>query len=206
MIQIIDYGRGNLNNVVKSFMNFGYQAEIIDQPKSIKDLSGLVLPGVGAFGDSMDSLNEKGFTSYIRDYIASKKPFLGICLGLQLIFEESDEFGDQKGMGVLKGRVTRFDIDEKVPHIGWNQAEFKKESRLFKGIPNESYFYFVHSYYVTPEDPSVTTTTSHYGIDFTSAIEHENIYATQFHPEKSQKIGLEVIKNFGELCAHHTSR
>ncbi|GMT49157.1 MAG: imidazole glycerol phosphate synthase subunit HisH [bacterium] len=206
MIQIIDYGRGNLNNVVKSFMNFGYQAEIIDQPKSTKDINGLVLPGVGAFGDSMDSLNETGFTSYIQDYVASKKPFLGICLGLQLIFEQSDEFGEQKGLGLLKGRVTRFDIDEKVPHIGWNQVEFKKESGIFKEVPDESYFYFVHSYYVIPEDPSVITTTSHYGIDFTSAIEHGNVYATQFHPEKSQKIGLQVIKNFGELCAYHTGR
>ncbi len=206
MIQIIDYGRGNLNNVVKSFMNFGYQAEIIDQPKSTKDISGLVLPGVGAFGDSMDSLNEKGFTSYIRDYVTSRKPFLGICLGLQLIFEQSDEFGVQKGIGLLKGRVIRFDIAEKVPHIGWNQVEFKKESGIFKEVPDESYFYFVHSYYVIPEDPSVTTTTSHYGIDFTSAIQYKNVYATQFHPEKSQKIGLQVIKNFGELCADHTGR
>ena len=205
MIQIIDYGRGNLNNVKKAFLSFGYDANIIENPNEIDNAGGLVLPGVGAFGDSMNCLNNQGFSDKIREYINLGKPFLGICLGLQLLFEESDEFGYKKGLGVIKGHVTRFNIKEKVPHIGWNQVEFKKESLIFNGIPDESYFYFVHSYYAVPEDSSMISATTSYGINFTSAIEYKNIYATQFHPEKSQTLGLQIIKNFGELCVNYSS-
>ncbi len=205
MIQIIDYGRGNLNNVKKAFNHFGYQAEIIDKPNSIKDASGLVLPGVGAFGDSMTCLNDQGFTDVIKSFVQSGKPLLGICLGLQLLFESSDEFGSQKGLGILKGHVTRFKTDEKVPHIGWNQIEIKKSTHLLDGILSGSYFYFVHSYYAIPEEESIISTTTDYGLSFTSAIEYKNIFATQFHPEKSQRIGLQIIKNFGEICANHSS-
>ncbi|MDH4129907.1 MAG: imidazole glycerol phosphate synthase subunit HisH [Spirochaetota bacterium] len=205
MIHIIDYGRGNLNNVRKAFLSFGYEAKIIENPNEIDNSQGLVLPGVGAFGDSMNCLNDQGFSDKIREYINLGKPFLGICLGLQLLFEESDEFGYKKGLAVIKGHVTRFKIKDKVPHIGWNQAEFKKTSCIFTGIPNESYFYFVHSYYAIPEDNSIILATTHYGVDFTSAVEHKNIYATQFHPEKSQTLGLRIIKNFGDICVNYSS-
>ena len=204
MIQIIDYGRGNLNNVLRAFQKFGYEAEIIEKPNDTEKATGLVLPGVGAFGDSMKNLNEKGFSDKIREYVKSDRPFLGICLGLQLLFEESSELGCHKGLGILKGKVAYFEIDEKVPHIGWNQLQFKKESQLLKDIPVDSYFYFVHSFYAIPDDQSVISSTTHYDIDFTSAIEHKNVYATQFHPEKSQKLGLQIIKNFGEICANNS--
>lgn len=205
MIQIIDYGRGNLNNVYKAFKHFGYNAEIIEHPDHIEEATGLVLPGVGAFADSMKCLDETGFSTAIKDFVKTGKPLLGICLGLHLLFEESEEFGIQKGLSILKGRVKRFDIQEKVPHMGWNQIQIQKESDLYKGIKEGSFFYFVHSYYVLPEDPSITLTTTNYEIDFTSSIHKDNIYATQFHPEKSQTIGLEIINNFGEICAHHSS-
>ncbi|MDH5682022.1 MAG: imidazole glycerol phosphate synthase subunit HisH, partial [Spirochaetota bacterium] len=185
MILIIDYGRGNLNNVKKAFESFHFDARIIEKPDGIPDATGLVLPGVGAFGDSMSALNEMGFSDKIREFAESGKPLLGICLGLQLLFESSEEFGHQEGLGILKGHVKRFDIEEKVPHIGWNQAEYRKESRLFEGIPDRSYFYFVHSYYACPEEESVKAASTMYGLDFCSAVEYENIYATQFHPEKS---------------------
>ncbi len=204
MIQIIDYGRGNLNNVKKAFMGFGFEAEIIDKPNPIDSAWGLVLPGVGAFGDSMTCLNERGFSDKIREYISLNKPFLGICLGLQLLFDYSSEFGDHEGLGLIKGGVTRFSIDDKVPHMGWNQVNFTKDSKLFKGISSGSYFYFVHSYYAVPDDSSVISSTTDYSINFTSAIEADNIYATQFHPEKSQGLGLEIIKNFGEICVHNS--
>lgn len=205
MIQIIDYGRGNLNNVLKAFLSFGYEAEIIEKADDIDKASGLVLPGVGAFGDSMNCLNEQGFSGKIREYVTYGKPLLGICLGLQLLFTESDEFGYQKGLGLLEGHVTRFKTKDKIPHIGWNQIELKKKSALFNGIQNSTYFYFVHSYHPVPRDQSIISTTTHYGIDFTSSIEYKNIYATQFHPEKSQKLGLKIIKNFGEICVNHSS-
>lgn len=204
MIQIIDYGRGNLNNVYKAFKHFGFDAEIIEDPGHINKASGLVLPGVGAFGDSMECLNERGFSNAIKDFVNTGKPFLGICLGLHLLFEESEEFGKQEGLGILKGKVKRFEISEKVPHMGWNQIQFKKDSKLYKGIQEGTFFYFVHSYYAIPEDPSIILTQTKYEIDFTSSINSDNIYATQFHPEKSQTLGLEIIKNFGEICAHNS--
>jgi glutamine amidotransferase len=204
MIQIIDYGRGNLNNVRKAFIRFGFEADIIDKPDKIDDAWGLVLPGVGAFADSMACLNERGFSNKIREYTSLGKPFLGICLGLQLLFDYSNEFGDHEGLGLLKGGVHRFSIDDKVPHMGWNQVSFKKDSALFKNILNDSYFYFVHSYYALPDNSSVVSATTDYSINFTSAIEADNIYATQFHPVKSQGLGLEIIKNFGEICVHNS--
>ncbi len=205
VIRIINYKRGNLNNVLKAFLNFGFEAEIIDKPEDVMSSYGLVLPGVGAFGDAMKTMNETGFSTAVKEYIASGKPFLGICLGLQLLFEQSNEFGEYKGLGVFKGVVKKFvSQDLKIPHMGWNQATIKKNSPLLKGIDNKTFFYFVHSYYVEPEDDQIVLTTTNYGQDFVSSVQSENVIATQFHIEKSQENGLKIIKNFGEHCVSNT--
>jgi len=147
-------------------------------------------------------MNETGFSSAVKDYIKSGKPFLGICLGLQLLFEESEEFGEYKGLGILKGKVKKFKYNNlKIPHMGWNQIEILKDSHFTKGIDNGTHFYFVHSYFVYPEDEKIALTNTFYGENFTSSIETDNIVATQFHIEKSQEKGLVMIKNFGEMCA-----
>lgn len=200
MIAIIDYDMGNLRSVEKAFAKVGAEAMPTRDPKVIKNASHVVLPGVGAFKDCMRNLADYGLIDPINDAVKSGKPFLGICLGLQLLFDESEEFGIHKGLGIIKGRVVRFrDKGLKVPHMGWNEAKRQKGSRLLKGIPDSAYFYFVHSYYAVPEDRSVTLTSTGYGVDFTSSVEKDNIMACQFHPEKSQKIGLKVLKNFSEL-------
>lgn len=204
MIGIINYQRGNLNNVLRAFLKFGFETQITENPAEIQKFDGLVLPGVGAFADAMETLQKKGFDREIIRYIESGKPFLGICLGFQLLFEESQEFGLSKGLGILKGKVLQFKIKEKVPHMGWNQLQFKKQSNFLKEIQTGDSFYFVHSYYVAPEDPQIILTTTQYGIEFTSSIEWKNILACQFHPEKSQEKGLQFIKSFGDYCANHT--
>lgn len=201
MIAIIDYDMGNLRSVSKAFERVGAETSVTRDPKVISNASHVVLPGVGAFKDCMRNLEEYGLIEPIRKAIRSGKPFLGICLGLQLLFDESDEFGPHKGLGVIKGRVVRFPDDRslKVPHMGWNDIRIRKASRLLDGIEDHSYFYFVHSYYAVPEDTGVNLTTTAYGPEFTSSIEKDNIMACQFHPEKSQKTGLRVLKNFSEL-------
>ena len=206
MIRIINYKRGNLNNVLKAFLNYGFKAEIVDTPDKVLSSDGVVLPGVGAFYDAIKTITESGFSDAIKDYIKTGKPFLGICLGLQLLFEESHEFGTTKGLGILKGSVKKFvpSGNLKVPHMGWNQIELKKETPYFKGVRDNSYFYFVHSFYVDPEDDDIVLSTTNYGNDFVSSVCKDNIIATQFHIEKSQAIGLRVIKNFGDICANNT--
>lgn len=205
MIKIINYKRGNLNNVLKALLNFGFKAEIIDDPESVKNADGLVLPGVGAFADAIKTINETGFSDAIKDYIKTGKPFLGICLGLQLLFTESEEFGENKGLEIFPGKVKKFKLNYlKVPHMGWNQIEIQKQSKFLDNVEDNSFFYFVHSYYIEPEDKSIILTKTNYGIDFVSAIEKDNVVATQFHIEKSQEEGLKIIKNFGEICACNT--
>lgn len=204
MIGIINYQRGNLNNVLRAFLKFGFNTQITDDPAEISKFKGLVLPGVGAYGDAMETLKAKGFDRAILNYIQSGKPFMGICLGLQLLFEESEEFGNHKGLGLFKGRVVPFKISEKVPHMGWNQLEFKKQSKILKGICTGDAFYFVHSYYVETPDSSIILTTTDYGIHFVSSVEKENVFACQFHPEKSQEKGLRIIQSFGDYCANHS--
>ena len=206
MIAVIDYDMGNLRSVAKGFERVGARAVITRDPKVIGDSSHVVLPGVGAFKDCMKNLEAYGLIGPVLKSIESGKPFLGICLGLQLLFEESTEFGPHRGLGIIKGRVLRFPSgmreegeELKVPHMGWNDIKKVKESRLLRDVPEGSYFYFVHSYYAEPEVDEVTLTKTEYGVSFTSSIERDNIMACQFHPEKSQKVGLKVLKNFSEL-------
>lgn len=200
MIAIMDYGMGNLRSVQAGLEYIGQRAFVTDDPKKIKDASAVILPGVGAFGDAIKRLNETGIGDAFRKAVSSGKPCLGICLGLQLIFSESEEGGLYKGLGILPGRVIRFSNNLKVPHMGWNQIDIKKpDIAILRNIPDHSYMYFVHSYYVIPEDTSVIATSTSYGIDFTSMIAKDNLFATQFHPEKSQKIGLQLLRNFGSL-------
>jgi glutamine amidotransferase len=206
MIRIINYKRGNLNNVLKAFLNYGFKAEIVDTPDKVHLSDGVVLPGVGAFSDAIKTINETGFADAIKNYVKTGKPFLGICLGLQLLFEESHEFGITKGLGILKGSVKKFEHKDnlKVPHMGWNQIKIKKDTPYFKGVSDNSYFYFVHSYYIDPADKNVILSTTNYGGDFASSVCKDNIVATQFHIEKSQETGLKVIKNFGDICVNNT--
>ncbi len=206
MIAIIDYGMGNLRSVQKAFEKVGYEARVTSDPKVVLEAERVVLPGVGAFRDCIRNLEEGGFIEPILRVIREGRPFLGICLGLQLLFTESEEFGLHRGLDVIPGRVVRFadglkdgDEDLKVPHMGWNQLAIKRRPPALAGIADGSNFYFVHSYYVKPDDPSVVATTTDYGGEFCSSVWKDNIVATQFHPEKSQEKGLAILKNFGEM-------
>ncbi|MGQ3684141.1 MAG: imidazole glycerol phosphate synthase subunit HisH [Candidatus Loosdrechtia sp.] len=207
MIVIVDYGMGNLRSVEKGFERFGFNVKVTDNLTEIRNADKLVLPGVGAFRDAMEGLRQRGLTGPIVDWIKSGKPFLGICLGLQLLFSKSYEDGEHEGLGIIPGKVVRFDFSGKkehaglkIPHMGWNQINLKKQDvPLLKDVPDNAYVYFVHSYYVCPEDENVIATETDYGIRFTSMIWHRNIFATQFHPEKSQQNGLTMLKNFGDL-------
>ena len=207
MIAIIDYGMGNLRSVQKGFEKVGHEAIVTSDPATIMDASHVVLPGVGAFPDCMRNLDEKGLLDIVPKVINSGKPFLGICLGLQLLFTESEEFGIHKGLDIIKGRVVKFDFSAqsleashlKVPHMGWNTVAVKRRPPAMEGIDEGAYFYFVHSYYVVPEDEKVVATTTAYGVEFASSIWKDNLFATQFHPEKSQEKGLRILKNFGDI-------
>lgn len=199
MIAIIDYGMGNLRSVSKAFEAVGHQAVVTRDAEVIGNADHVVLPGVGAFGDCMANLNRYDLVEPIQSTIRSGKPFLGICLGLQLLFAESEEFGLHKGLGIIPGRVRKFALGAafKVPHMGWNQVNVQRACPLFDGIDDGSNWYFVHSYFVDPTDRTVAATTTTYGIPFVSSIWKDNVVACQFHPEKSQAVGLRLIKNFG---------
>ncbi|HLF86722.1 MAG TPA: imidazole glycerol phosphate synthase subunit HisH [Nitrospiria bacterium] len=223
MIAIIDYGMGNLRSVQKGFEQLGlarrwfyklkeafgfvgHKAVITRDKKVIANADKIVLPGVGAFPDCMKNLDDLGLIEPIIKGIRSGKPFLGICLGMQLLFTESDEFGIHKGLDLIKGRVIKFPeglssngTRLKIPHMGWNGIRMKKKTPVLDGIPDGSYLYFVHSYYVVPEDKEIIATTTDYGGEFVSSIWKDNIFACQFHPEKSQKAGLDILKNFRSL-------
>lgn len=206
MIAIIDYGMGNLRSVQKGFEKIGAEAIITADPQLVLEAEKIVLPGVGAFRDCMSNLEQGGFVEPILKVIADGRPFLGICVGMQLLFNDSVEFGLYKGLGVIPGHVLRFaegmkenGEELKVPHMGWNQINFKQRPPAFNGVEAESNVYFVHSYYVKPDDESVVATTTSYGIEFCSSVWKDNIVATQFHPEKSQEIGLRILKNFAEF-------
>lgn len=198
-IAIIDYGMGNLRSVEKAFAYLGYNAQITSDPKEISQADKVVLPGVGAFGKGMEELRRRGLIEVIKEIVAEQKPFFGICLGLQLLFTESEEAPGVEGLGIFPGRVTRFKQGVTVPHMGWNQIHIKRDSPIFNSIPSDMYFYFVHSYYVVPEDDNVILATTDYAVEFVSMINHGNLFATQFHPEKSQKIGLQMLKNFARV-------
>jgi len=204
MIAIVDYDMGNLKSVHKAFESAGHRATVTRDPKTIADASHVVLPGVGAFGDCMRNLERHGLVEPVLGAIRAGKPFLGICLGFQLLFSESEEFGMHRGLGVIPGRVVRFasggsPTPMKVPHMGWNSIAIGKRSPVLDGVPDGAFMYFVHSYYVVPDDQSVACTMTDYGRPFVSSVARDNIFACQFHPEKSQSEGLRIIRNFGSL-------
>ncbi|MBF0342819.1 MAG: imidazole glycerol phosphate synthase subunit HisH [Nitrospirae bacterium] len=200
MIAIVDYGMGNLRSVSKGFLKVGVKALVTNQSRDIDDADGVVLPGVGAFRDCMANLEGLSLAEPVIRNIEKGKPFLGICLGLQLLFTESEEFGRCRGLNVFNGRVVRFPVNElKVPHMGWNRITVKKHTPLFDDIEDEQYFYFVHSFYVAPQDESIVAATSQYGVEFTSMVAKDNVFAMQFHPEKSQRLGLKILKNFADF-------
>jgi len=205
MIAIVDYGMGNLLSVSKALESVVSEVKITSDPVVMDKASGIVLPGVGAFADCMRNLRSYGLEEAVRDYIKSKRPYLGICLGLQILFSYSEEGGHFEGLGVIKGKVRRLPNSVKVPHMGWNQLCIEKGVPLFDNIPNQSDFYFVHSYYVDPEEDRFVVTTTDYGISFTSSVWKENVYGVQFHPEKSSKLGLEVLRNFGRIVYDNLS-
>ncbi|HPN88482.1 MAG TPA: imidazole glycerol phosphate synthase subunit HisH [Candidatus Omnitrophota bacterium] len=199
MIAIIDYGMGNLRSVEKAFEKVGANVKITQSIPDILKAEKIVLPGVGAIKPAVEKLIELHLVEPIQKSIADGKPFLGICLGLQLLFEKSDEGGDVKGLGILKGTVPRFK-SLKVPQMGWNQIHIQqKDCPLYRGIPDGSNFYFCHSYYVEPTDKTIVATTTDYGLAFSSSIAVKNIFGVQFHPEKSQTLGLQILKNFTEI-------
>jgi glutamine amidotransferase len=201
MIVIIDYHMGNLRSVQKGFEKVGHEAIISGDPRQVAAAEKVVLPGVGAFGDAMHELRQRQLIGPIGEAVESGKPFLGICLGLQLLFDVSYEGGEHEGLGILGGKVVRFDLPSefKVPHMGWNQAVIRKPAPVLKGIAEGTHFYFVHSYYVVPEDSDVVAIETEYSHHFCAMAWRENLFATQFHPEKSQREGLKILKNFAEL-------
>lgn len=200
MITIIDYGRGNLKSVVKAFESINCMVNVTSDKKEILAAKAVVLPGVGAFGDSMTSLRKYGLVEVIKEFIDMGKPFLGICLGLQLLFEESEEKNESLGLGILKGKIRHLTqrLELKVPHMGWNSLNIIKDSPIFEGIDQSTYVYFVHSYYLEGDNQYVAATTD-YGVKIGAAVWKNNIYATQFHPEKSGDIGIKILQNFAKL-------
>jgi glutamine amidotransferase len=199
-IAIVDYGMANLRSVQKAFEQVGHRADIISRPEEIEQADKIVLPGVGAFQDAIATLREKELAGPIVRHIDRGKSFLGICLGLQMLFDTGYEDGEHRGLGVFRGTCVRFDVDQtlnlKVPHMGWNQLEIQRPAPIFAGLPAGSGVYFVHGYHVVPQDHSIVATTTDYGRPFVSSVWRDNVFATQFHPEKSQKVGLQILSNF----------
>lgn len=198
MIGIIDYGMGNLRNVENALEHLGYEALISNDMEKLKNADKLILPGVGAFKDAIAMLTETGIASFLKDWAAQGKPLLGICLGMQLFFESSEEYGNHKGLGLLQGNIRRLPDGLKIPHMGWNSLHIQMESPLFLGLPKTPYVYFVHSYYLSTQAPIVSATCS-YGQEIQVAAQQGSVYALQFHPEKSGDVGLKILDNFGRL-------
>lgn len=200
MIAVIDYGAGNLSSVKKALDYLGVESEITQDREKISNASHIILPGVGSFGDALKSMRERGLDGVTKEAAMSGKPFLGICLGLQLLFESSEESPGVEGLGILKGKIVKIPKGDglKVPHIGWNSVSLKQKDGIFSGIDDNSYFYFVHSYYLKGADGDAVAGTTEYGVEIECAVQKGNICATQFHPEKSGKSGLKLLKNFIE--------
>lgn len=202
MIAIVDYGMGNLRSVQRGFERVGAEARIIQSPRALNGARGIVVPGDGAFGKAMENLREGGWVQPLCDAVARGVPFFGICVGMQLLFDSSEEMGQHKGLGILPGDVKRFNSGLKVPQMGWNQVRFaaaNDDSRLLRDVPDGGYVYFVHSYYCAPSDPSIVIATTDYGIEFASIVARGNVFGAQFHPEKSQAVGLKILENFAEI-------
>lgn len=200
MIIVIDYGMGNLRSVSKALEHLGGKVQVSSNPQEIQKAEKLVLPGVGAFGDAVKELKARSLFLPIQEYLRQNKPFFGICLGLQLLFASSEENPDAAGLGAFPGQVKRFhSLDIKIPHMGWNQVKILHQHPLLNGVPDQSYFYFVHSYYAVPKESQLTAGACTYGQEnFTAILASGNVFATQFHPEKSQEAGLKILKNFVE--------
>lgn len=201
MIAIIDYGAGNIQSVSKALAHIGCEAFITRDKDKILKADGAVLPGVGSFGDTIDTMTEYGIKDTVIEYTKSGKPFLGICLGLQLLFPKSEESPDANGLGIFDGSITKIPSGEglKIPHIGWNSLDIKKKDGLFKGIGKNPYVYFVHSYFLNASDKSIVSAQTEYGVTIDAAVEKGNVYATQFHPEKSGETGLKILRNFADI-------
>lgn len=201
MIGIIDYDAGNIRSVEKAFAHLGEQTVVSRDPKVLMDADKVVLPGVGSFGDAMGNLHKYGLVPVIHDMVNSGKPFLGICLGLQLLFESSEETPGVEGLGILKGRILRIPPAPslKIPHMGWNSLHLQNNGRLFRDIPEDTYVYFVHSYYLHAEEPEIVKAVTDYSTEIHASVEKDNVFACQFHPEKSGSTGLHILKNFISL-------
>jgi len=205
MIAVVDYGMGNLRSVQKALERVGGDAQLVKTPEQLARASKIVLPGVAAFGDAMDQLRAQKLVEPLIDAIGGGLPYLGFCLGLQLLFDVSYEEGEHAGLGIVAGKVVRFQFDRAaderlaIPHMGWNQIRQTRPCPMLEGIADEAAVYFAHSYYVVPDPPDVTITTTDYGLPFTSAVWRDNVFATQFHPEKSQAVGLRLLENFVNL-------
>ena len=200
MIAIVDYGAGNLRSVAKALAKLGYMAQVTSEPEVVAEAEAIILPGVGAAADAMESLGKRGLVNTLKEAVAQEKPFFGVCLGLQLLFEASEEGGWHPCLGLLPGTVRRLPPALKVPHMGWNRVRQVGDHPLWKGIPNSSYFYFVHSYYVAPQDESGVIGETDYGLTFASVVFRGNLVGTQFHPEKSGDLGLWVYDNFCRMA------
>ncbi len=200
MIAVIDYGVGNLRSVEKALHFLGYEARVSGDKDFISKADGVILPGVGAFADAMERLKKDGMDKMVHQLVETGKPFLGICLGMQLLFDYSEEGGRVRGLGVLPGRIKRLpeNLALKVPHMGWNKLKAAGDNPLLRNLENNAYVYFVHSYYLEAENKEDVIATTHYGIEFDVAVSRDNIFATQFHPEKSGRTGLKILKNFAE--------
>ena len=201
MIAIIDYDAGNIKSVEKALLSMGETPVLTRDPEVILQSDHIILPGVGSFGDAMENLNKFGLIDVIHEAINRKIPFLGICLGLQLLFESSEETPGVEGLGILKGRILRIPPSEglKIPHMGWNSLHLQNDGRLFRGIPEDTYVYFVHSYYLQAEDPQIVKAVTDYSTTIHASVEKDNVFACQFHPEKSSKYGLKILENFAKL-------
>ncbi len=197
-LKIVDYGMGNLRSVQKAFERLGIAAEICGKGTELADADAIVLPGVGAFRDAIAALRDHDMVQPILDHVAADKPFLGICLGLQLLFDVSYEDGEWEGLGIIPGEVVRFEEQPglKIPHMGWNKLEFAREHLVFEGIPDHAFYYFVHSYHVVPKDDAAIVARCDHGGEFVAVVSRGNLVATQYHPEKSQSAGLKLIQNF----------
>lgn len=206
MIAIIDYQMGNLRSVQKALERVGHEAVVTSDPRVVTQAERVILPGVGAFGDAIAELRRRDLVTAIKEVVNEGKPFLGICLGLQLLFDVGYEGGEFEGLGILRGKVVQFQLPRefKVPHMGWNQASIRRRAPVLEGIPDGAYFYFVHSFYVVPDDPDVIAIETSYGHPFCAMVWRGNLFATQFHPEKSQQDGLHLLRNFANLPAART--